>query len=112
VVGVADAREGATLLSVTELGYGKRTPLGQYQTKGRGGMGVINVKVTKKTGPVVSVRAVDEDDEILVVTTNGVFNRMAAGQISVHGRQAQGVHVQKLGANERIAAVARIPAKD
>src|SRR3990172_5188896 len=111
VVGVADAHEGATLLSVTELGYGKRTPLGQYQTKGRGGMGVINVKVTKKTGPVVSVRAVDGDDEILVVTTNGVFNRMAAGQISVHGRQAQGVHVQKLGANERIAAVARIPAK-
>ncbi|HEY3249375.1 MAG TPA: DNA gyrase subunit A [bacterium] len=112
LIGVAAAGEGTTLLTVTDLGYGKRTPMGQYPVKSRGGMGVINIKVTKKTGPVVSVRAVDEDDEILVVTTAGVFNRMSAAQISVHGRQAQGVRVQRLEANDRIAAVARIPAKD
>src|SRR5207244_4147817 len=57
VVGVADAKEGRALLTVTELGLGKRTPMGQYPTKSRGGMGVINVKITKKAGAVVSVRA-------------------------------------------------------
>ncbi|HVH32377.1 MAG TPA: DNA gyrase subunit A, partial [bacterium] len=72
VVGVADAKEGRTLLTVTELGLGKRTPLGQYPVKSRGGMGVINLKITTKTGAAVSVRVVDDDDEILLGTTGGV----------------------------------------
>src|SRR5713226_99306 len=112
VVGVADAKEGRTLLTVTELGLGKRTPMGQYPSKSRGGMGVINVKVTKKSGAVVSVRVVDDEDEILLGTTGGVFNRMPVSQIPVMSRQAQGVRVLKLGEGEKLAAVARIPAKE
>jgi DNA gyrase subunit A len=112
VVGVADAKEGRTLLTVTELGLGKRTPLGQYPGKSRGGMGVINLKITKKTGAAVSVRVVDDDDEILLGTTGGVFNRMPVSQIPVMSRQAQGVRVMKLGEGEKLAAVARIPAKE
>jgi len=112
VVGVADAKEGRALLTVTELGLGKRTPMGQYPTKSRGGMGVINVKVTKKTGAVVAVRAVDDDDEVLLGTTGGVFNRIPVSQISVMSRHAQGVRVLKLGGGERLAAVAHIPAKE
>ncbi|OLC28735.1 MAG: DNA gyrase subunit A [Armatimonadetes bacterium 13_1_40CM_64_14] len=112
VVGVADAKEGRTLLTVTELGLGKRTPLGQYPNKSRGGMGVINLKITKKTGAAVSVRVVDDDDDILLGTTGGVFNRMPVSQIPVMSRQAQGVRVMKLGEGEKLAAVARIPAKE
>lgn len=112
VVGVADAKEGRTLLTVTELGLGKRSPLGQYPAKSRGGMGVINLKITKKTGAAVSVRVVDDDDEILLGTTGGVFNRMPVSQIPVMSRQAQGVRVMKMGEGEKLAAVARIPAKE
>jgi len=112
VVGVADAKEGTTLLTATEMGFGKRTPIGQYPVKSRGGMGVINLNVSKKTGQVVSVRAVEDDDEILLGTTSGVFNRIAAAQISVMGRSAQGVHIQHLGEGDHLAAMARIPAKE
>ncbi|HEU5299982.1 MAG TPA: DNA gyrase subunit A [bacterium] len=112
VVGVADAKEGAALLTVTELGFGKRTPLGQYPLKSRGGMGVINLNASKKTGQVVSVRAVEDDDEVLLGTSTGVFNRISAGQISLLGRAAQGVRVIRLEAGDRIAALARIPAKE
>jgi len=112
VVGLADAKEGSTLLTVTELGFGKRTPIGQYPVKSRGGMGVINLNVSKKSGQVVSVRAVEDDDEVLLGTSTGVFNRIPASQISIFGRAAQGVRVIKLGADDRIAALARIPAKE
>lgn len=112
VVGVADAKEGPALLTVTELGYGKRTPIGQYPVKSRGGMGVINLKVSKKTGQVVSVRAVEDDDEVLLGTSSGVFNRIPASQISLMGRGAQGVRVIRLEDGDRIAALARIPAKE
>jgi len=111
-VGLADAKEGSTLLTVTELGFGKRTPIGQYPVKSRGGMGVINLNVSKKSGQVVSVRAVEDDDEVLLGTSTGVFNRIPASQISIFGRAAQGVRVIKLGADDRIAALARIPAKE
>jgi DNA gyrase subunit A len=112
VVGVADAKEGRALLTVTELGFGKRTPIGQFPVKSRGGMGVINLTVSAKTGPVVSVRAVEDDDEILLGTSSGVFNRIPAGQISLLGRAARGVRVIRLEDGDRIAALARIPAKE
>jgi len=112
VVGVADAKEGPALLTVTELGFGKRTPIGQYPVKSRGGMGVINLNVSKKTGQVVSVRAVEDDDAVLLGTSSGVFNRIPVSQISLIGRAAQGVRVIRLEDGDRIAALARIPAKE
>jgi DNA gyrase subunit A len=112
VVGLADSSEGHDLLTITELGFGKRTPFAQYPIKGRGGMGVINIKITKRNGPVVAVRAVDDEDEVLLISAAGVVNRFTLKEIAAHGRGAQGVAVKRLGAGDRVAAVARIAAKD
>jgi DNA gyrase subunit A len=112
VVGVADSGEGADLLTITELGYGKRTPLTQYTVKNRGGVGVINIKITKRNGPVVAARAVDEDDEVLLISAAGIVNRFTVKEIVAHGRQTQGVAVKRLEEGDRVAAVARIRAKD
>ncbi len=112
VVGVADSGEGQYLLTVTELGFGKRTPFVQYPVKHRGGMGVINIKITKRNGPVIAVRAVDDDDEVLLISATGIVNRFTVKEIAVHGRQAQGVAVKRLEEGDRVAAVARVGAKD
>ncbi len=112
VVGVADSSEGCALLSVTEAGYGKRTPFAQYPLKRRGGAGVINIKITRTKGPVAAVRAVDDDDELLLISANGIVNRITVREIAAHGRQAQGVAVMRLEAGDRVAAVARVAAKD
>ncbi|MBI3998200.1 MAG: DNA gyrase subunit A [Armatimonadetes bacterium] len=112
VVGLADSAEGRYLLTVTEQGYGKRTPFAQYPLKRRGGMGVINIKVTRRNGPVVAVRAVDDDDEALLISADGIVNRTTVKEIAVQGRQAQGVLVKRLEEGDRVAAVARVPAKE
>ncbi|MCL6640152.1 MAG: DNA gyrase subunit A [Candidatus Rokubacteria bacterium] len=112
VVGVADSGEGRDLLTVTELGYGKRTPFAQYPVKHRGGMGVINIKITKRNGPVAAVRAVDADDEVLLISAAGIVNRFTVKEIAVHGRGAQGVAVKRLEAGDRVTAVARVRARD
>ena len=112
VVGIADSSEGRYLLTVTELGYGKRTPFAQYPLKRRGGMGVINIKITKRNGPVAAVRAVDDDDEVLLISATGIVNRFTMKEIAVHGRQAQGVAVKRLEEGDRVAAVARVAARE
>ena len=112
VVGTADSTEGQSLLSVTEFGFGKRTAFAQYPLKRRGGMGVINIKITKRNGPVVAVRAVDEDDEVLIISAGGIVNRILVKEIAVHGRGAQGVLIQRLEEGDRVAAVARVAAKE
>lgn len=112
VVGIADSGEGRDLLTITELGYGKRTAFAQYPVKHRGGMGVINIKITKRNGPVAAVRAVDEDDEVLLISANGIVNRFTVREIAAHGRGAQGVAVKRLEEGDRVTAVARIRAKD
>ena len=112
VVGLADSSEGKCLLTITELGFGKRTPFVQYPVKHRGGMGVINIKISKRNGPVSAVRAVDDDDEVLLISANGIVNRFTVKEIATHGRGAQGVAVKRLEEGDRFAAVARIAAKD
>ncbi|MDQ7859618.1 MAG: DNA gyrase subunit A [Armatimonadota bacterium] len=112
VVGLADSGEGRDLLTVTELGYGKRTPFAQYPVKHRGGMGVINIKITKRNGPVAAVRAVDADDEVMLISAAGIVNRFTVKEIAIHGRLAQGVAVKRLEAGDRVTAVARIRARD
>ncbi len=112
VVGVADSGEGSALLSVTEAGFGKRTPFAQYPVKRRGGTGVINIKVTRAKGPVAAVRAVDDDDELLLISANGIVNRITVKEIAAHGRGAQGVAVMRLESGDRVAAVARVAARD
>ncbi|MGQ0549401.1 MAG: DNA gyrase subunit A [Armatimonadota bacterium] len=112
VIGIADSDEGRYLLTITELGFGKRTPFAQYPVRHRGGMGVINIKITKRNGPVAAVRAVDDDDEVLLISATGIVNRFTVKEIAVHGRQAQGVAVKRLEQGDRVAAVARVDAKE
>jgi DNA gyrase subunit A len=112
VVGLADSGEGRDLLTVTELGYGKRTAFTHYTIKHRGGMGVINIKSTKRNGPVAAVRSVDEDDEVLLISAGGIVNRINVKDITAHGRAAQGVMVQRLEEGDRVTAIARVRARD
>jgi len=99
-----------TLLTVTELGFGKRTDLEEYRQQGRGGKGLINMKVTDKTGNVVAVRSVRDDDELMVISTNGTMLRMKIADIKAIGRNTQGVRLIRLQEQEQVGAVARVVA--
>ena len=95
VVGAARATPGRNVLTVTENGYGKQTPVEEYRLTGRGGKGVRNYDVTAKTGKVVSIKVVDGSEDLLVVTEQGVLIRTAVSDIRTCGRSAQGVQVMK-----------------
>jgi len=112
VVGMAQSGDGRSLLVVTELGLGKRTGLDQYRLQRRGGSGVRNVRLTPKTGAVVAIRAVDDEDEVLLITAQGMVSRISVKEISMQGRQAQGVRLKRLDEGDRVSTVARIAARD
>ena len=108
VIGMASVEPGDTLLTICENGHGKRTPVDEYRQQSRGGYGVINIQATERNGKVVAVRAVTDDDELMIVNSNGVIIRISVKGISAIGRNTQGVRLMKLAAGERIVAVARI----
>ncbi|MDR5693784.1 MAG: DNA gyrase subunit A [Armatimonadota bacterium] len=112
VVGVAEVHEGRTLLTVTDLGYGKRTPVEAYPLQRRGGKGVRNIRIGRKNGHVVTIRAIDDEDEILIVTTKGIVFRCPGKDLSIMGRNAQGVRIIKVGEDDRVAAVAKVSGKE
>ena len=112
VVACDIARDGATLLHVTQQGYGKRTPVEEYPRKGRGGQGVIGIKVTEERGEVVGTLMVDDDDEILAVTTGGVLMRTRVSDISVQGRSASGVKIMSPDNGDAVASVALVSVSD
>jgi len=105
VVGPDDKRD---LLVVCEYGLGKRTPLNEYRQIGRTSQGVFTVQVTERTGPVVGVQVVDDDDEIMCITAQGIAIRMPVKKIRVTGRIAQGVRVVALGEGDAVQAVAQV----
>ncbi len=98
-----------TLLTVSENGFGKRTALGEYRRQSRGGKGIINLKVSDRTGAVVGVREVTDDTDLMLITHEGKIIRITAGSVSRIGRSTQGVKVMDMGAGDRIVALARIP---
>ena len=104
VVGMVVKREGATLLTLCERGYGKRTPVRDYRLQTRGGLGVKNIQTTKRNGRVVSVTAVRETDDIVLITAKGMIIRTRVGEISVIGRNTQGVKVMNIKAGDRLFA--------
>jgi DNA gyrase subunit A len=112
VVGVDVVSPGATLLAVAENGYGKRTEMDEYRLQSRGGKGVITMKVTDKTGPVVGVRMVTDDDDIMLVTDGGKLIRTPVKGISVIGRNTQGVRLIDLAEGEKVVGVARLAEKE
>ena len=108
VVDAVVVDETKSLLTITELGYGKRSPVGDYRLISRGGVGVINVKITEKNGRVVAVKPVIDADEIMLMSQKGVVIRVPASDISVVGRNSQGVRVMRLEEGDRIVTTAVI----
>lgn len=109
VVGADIVAPGAAVLTVTENGYGKRTPESEYRVQGRGGKGLITIKTTERNGKVAGVCNVHEDDEVMLITNSGMLIRMAVREISMIGRNTQGVRLITLDSkNEKVVGVARL----
>jgi DNA gyrase subunit A len=104
IVGMIAADEGGMILTVTEGGYGKRTKIGEYRVQGRGGMGIINVKTTKKNGKVVAIMQVTDDSGLLVMTDHGKLIRLFAKDIRGVGRSSQGVKLINLDSEDHVSA--------
>ena len=113
VVGmVVVAREDASLLVVSESGMGKRSQIDAYRLQNRGGKGVINLKTNEKTGKVVAIKSVIPEDQLMVITRNGVINRQRIDEISVMGRATQGVRLINLDEGDSVMDVARVIPED
>ena len=112
VVSIDVARDDASILLVTESGYGKRTQINHFARKGRGGIGMIGIKLTGKKGRVVAAFMVGLEDEIVVVSSGGTTIRMPVREISSQGRAATGVRIMTLEAGQAVASVAPIIAGD
>jgi DNA gyrase subunit A len=102
----------ATLLTVCEKGYGKRTPTSDYPTKNRGGKGVITIKTTERNGLVVSLRLVSDDDDLMIITDGGKLIRMPVNGIPTIGRNTQGVRLIRLETTEKVVAMERLAEKE
>ena len=108
VVGMVIANDGKSLFSVTENGYGKRTPISDYRLISRGGVGVINIQCSERNGTVVSVKSVDDNTELVLISKKGQLIRMPAQGISVIGRNTQGVRVMRLDPGDKVVGAANI----
>ncbi|MFA5068732.1 MAG: DNA gyrase subunit A [Candidatus Omnitrophota bacterium] len=112
VIGMAVACPGAALLTISEKGFGKRTPLEEYRLQSRGGKGIINIKTTDKTGLAVVVRAVSDRDEVMLITESGTIVRTPVQGIRLSGRSTQGVCVISLkDSKDKVSAVASVAAE-
>ena len=103
--------EGSAILTVTERGYGKQTPLEEYRLQGRAGKGIIDIKTGGRNGNVVGAVQARAGDDILVVTTNGKIIRIHAADVSSQGRNTLGVRVIDLDPDDRVGSVARVEAE-
>jgi len=108
VVGMEVLDEGATILTVTENGYGKRTRTEEYRIQGRGGKGILTIKTSERNGPVVYAYQVTDQDQLMIITEQGKIIRLRAAEISVIGRNTQGVKLIDLGEGEKVVAVAKV----
>ena len=108
VVGMEALTEGATILTVTENGYGKRTRTEEYRRQARGGKGILTIKATERNGPVVYSYQVADQDQLMIITDHGKIIRLRVKDISVIGRNTQGVRLINLTDEERVVGVARV----
>ena len=107
---VTDSR--GYILTVTERGFGKRTPVSLYPLVHRGGMGVINIKVTEKNGNVAGIVHVVDDDQLLLITEQGMIIRTRVGDLRSMGRSTQGVKVINVEENDRVVAAVKLVEKE
>ena len=105
VIGAGSTSAGSALLTITEKGYGKRTPVEEYSVHGRGGLGIKNYNVTDKTGKIADVKVVNDEDDILVITDDGTIIRMSAANISMLSRATQGVRIMRIMDGSRVICI-------
>ncbi len=107
VIGAARARIGAQVLSITENGYGKRTPVEDFSVHHRGGGGIMLHQLTEKTGAVAGIVVVDEDEDVMIITSGGIIIRTAVDDIRECGRSSQGVIVMRIGEDVKVISITR-----
>ena len=112
VVDMVVVRENSTLLTICENGYGKRTSQTEYPCKHRAGQGVIDIKTSQRNGPVVACREIESEEEVMVVTQNGIMIRISVQDISTIGRNTQGVRVINLDEGDRVIDMAPLPVSE
>lgn len=112
VVGACIAEDSAKLLVVTENGFGKKTATDEYKIQNRGGRGVYTYKITQKTGAVAGISMVTDEDDVMMITSDGVLIRMHAAEISSFGRQTQGVRIMRLADDIRLVSMTKTARED
>jgi DNA gyrase subunit A len=112
VVAMETVRPGGALLSVTEHGYGKRTEIDEYRVQSRGGVGVINIAASERNGEVVGIAYVQENDELLLITQQGMILRMPTNGVRAIGRATQGVRLIDIEDDDKVVSVARLVEKE
>jgi DNA gyrase subunit A len=108
VVGIRIAKPDTDVLVISENGYGKRTPIGEYKVQKRGGIGIITLRVTEKTGDMCMLRIVDGSEDLMVINNAGVIIRMKVSEISVFGRDTQGVKLMNVDEDTKVVSVALV----
>jgi DNA gyrase subunit A len=108
VVGMEVLDEGATIMTVTENGFGKRTRTEEYRVQGRGGKGILTIKTTQRNGPVVYAYQVTDQDQLMIITGHGKIIRLRVADISIIGRNTQGVKLIELAEGEKVVGVAKV----
>jgi DNA gyrase subunit A len=109
VIGLEIVNEGL-LLTATENGYGKRTAVDDFPVQGRGGQGVIAIQTTDRNGSTVGAVRVADEDEVMLISSNGTLVRTSVADISIMGRNTQGVRLIRVGSGQRLVGLARIEA--
>jgi DNA gyrase subunit A len=112
VVAMDVVREGGTLLTVAQNGYGKRTELEEYRLQSRGGVGIINIQTSDRNGKVVGIAYVHDDDEVLLISQQGMILRMRAGDVRSIGRATQGVRLIEMEEGDAVVAIAKLAEKE
>ncbi len=107
VIGAGRARVGAQVLTITENGYGKRTPVEEFSVHHRGGGGIMLHQLTEKTGAIAGIAVVDAEDDVMIITNDGIIIRTAVGDIRECGRSSQGVIVMRTGEDVKVISIAR-----
>lgn len=112
VVGMVIVEEESALFTVCENGYGKRTGIENYKSQSRGGLGLKNIKTSDRNGKVVALKAVQSDDDLMLITANGMIIRTGLDEIRSIGRNTQGVRLINLKEGDKLVAAEKIAAED
>ena len=105
VIGMTTNREGQLIMVVTEKGYGKMSPIDEYRVSNRGGKGVKTINVTERNGQIVAIRAVEGNEDLLIITDDGIVIRLPMEQVTTAGRATQGVRLIKVNENNKVSSV-------